>query len=871
LIVQFKNGSVHSSFNLHSPATARLVRGGQSFENLGVVGNLASVKFSAENLPDRAYQVGTASKTWTFSNGSTAITGLKAVPVTGKTDAGLGITATEVVLGDIAANASFTVTLPIAPEHAGLPIKSSYWKLVDGSGAAVKISNSKTGEFWLKLRTNQAPVFSARQAAVLGAKVGSTVQMTLLGEDADGDALTYSVISGGGSVVGNVWSGSFADTGVNNLHELVLGVSDGMETSQKTIKAVVYDGSGLTDFFADIAPSTNPNSLYAAAHFLVGKGIVLGCKALASGQRIFCYGDKVSQAEALKMLLLAAKERGLVTLDAPYAFANSNMTVLDVAGAGLLDYAWSATYAVTALRLGMLSDLGNWDPAAPVTRLQLAHWLNRLLNLSVPIALLESHSLLDTYTLQDVADFANEVDYADARRVAFYGYMGAMGGTFAPATEMTRGDFALVAARLLRTPKVTGLKLSAAGAALTQTPPSPASMTHGQTLSIEGVNGLSISEILMSGTRVLEDWIEPVPNYVQIGVALSDGRSLGAARFVKDLATSPITFDTSELNLRSSQTVTLIVMLISQAPTTADMVRSGVGSILLVPVVVNFPDRDGDGVRDDLDPWPDTALFSIDANANGIPDNVDAAFNLTARSGSDMVTINGTPTLIAQALGAGQFQELAAAVGGTAAGGVSVGGVAYTPGGSLTLDFALGWNLSGNGSDTPIDVTTTFANATQVTSVWKWLPSPLSKWGFYSPNLTGQALTDYQASKGYAALTSIGAGEGFWVNAKQPFTATVTGGYAVTAAQFGAKLVSGWSLVSLGEEPQSPSLFNSTLGYDLTSLWAWDNPLSQWYFYAPTLANSGALANYITGKGYLDFTQQGKALGWGTGFWVNKP
>lgn len=217
------------------------------------------------------------------------------------------------------------------------------------------------------------------------------------------------------------------------------------------------------------------------------------------------------------------------------------------------------------------------------------------------------------------------------------------------------------------------------------------------------------------------------------------------------------------------------------------------------------------------------------------------------------------------ALLAGKFQELTVAFGS----GISFGGVVQQPGGSLALSFATGWNLSGNGSDTPIPVASTFNNTANVATVWKWLPAS-NQWAFYSPSLIGQQLTDYTTAKGYAALDAINAGEGFWVNAKTVFAATVSSGNAVTAAQFGPTLLKGWSLIAIGAAPQTPTAFNTALGYDITTLWAWDNPLSKWYFHAPVLERNGSLQSYIQGKGYLDFTQQGKALGWGTGFWVNK-
>jgi len=60
---------------------------------------------------------------------------------------------------------------------------------------------------------------------------------------------------------------------------------------------------------------------------------------------------------------------------------------------------------------------------------------------------------------------------------------------------------------------------------------------------------------------------------------------------------------------------------------------------------------------------------------------------------------------------------------------------------------------------------------------------------------------------------------------------------------------------------------------NLSTLWAWDNAESKWYFYAPNLDAKGGtvLTDYIASKGYLDFTAANRLLWPGTGFWVNKP
>ena len=80
----------------------------------------------------------------------------------------------------------------------------------------------------------------------------------------------------------------------------------------------------------------------------------------------------------------------------------------------------------------------------------------------------------------------------------------------------------------------------------------------------------------------------------------------------------------------------------------------------------------------------------------------------------------------------------------------------------------------------------------------------------------------------------------------------------------------GWNLVSIGEA-MTPKQFCDAQGGAVTSVWAWDNAQGKWYFYAPSLDASGGLSAYIASMGYLDFTANGKTLGSGVGFWVNKP
>jgi hypothetical protein len=186
----------------------------------------------------------------------------------------------------------------------------------------------------------------------------------------------------------------------------------------------------------------------------------------------------------------------------------------------------------------------------------------------------------------------------------------------------------------------------------------------------------------------------------------------------------------------------------------------------------------------------------------------------------------------------------------------------------LTLNFAGGWNLLGNSATQAIDVTTTFGNAAMVDSVWKWNPAS-ARWAFYSPSMQAQALADYTATLGYEVLTTLSGGEGFWLKAKQAFSASVPASPTVDSGSVSTALQSGWNLVTTASS-QSPMVLNANWG-GVSSLWAWDNASSRWYFYAPSLDIGSALSDYIKANGYLDFSSQGKALGSGAGFWVNRP
>ena len=206
------------------------------------------------------------------------------------------------------------------------------------------------------------------------------------------------------------------------------------------------------------------------------------------------------------------------------------------------------------------------------------------------------------------------------------------------------------------------------------------------------------------------------------------------------------------------------------------------------------------------------------------------------------------------------------------------------------LSIKKGWNLLGNSHGSTINTVAAFGyyggNDTwikgvtdNISTVWKW-DTYNSKWQFFSPRLDPGYLATYAAEHGFDVLTEIYPGEGFWVNAT---SATVIWQDAYTAeyitGNWNMGLPPGWMLgasptaVTPSElaallTPTPPTPEAESL---VKTLWAWDNGMGKWYFYAPSLAANGIdeLRNYQYRKGYLDLESAGKKIEPGEGFWAN--
>ncbi len=187
------------------------------------------------------------------------------------------------------------------------------------------------------------------------------------------------------------------------------------------------------------------------------------------------------------------------------------------------------------------------------------------------------------------------------------------------------------------------------------------------------------------------------------------------------------------------------------------------------------------------------------------------------------------------------------------------------------MNLSPGWNLVGNSSAVGMDVATSFGDASQITTVWKWNRST-DRWAFYAPSMQPSTLTAYAQNKGYDILTRIEPKEGFWVNVPGPVVVAGPAAAGVTLSE--ADLIPGWNLMSSADNLTASQLTtglssNMTVALkSITTTWAWDATLARWRFYAPALDAQGGtvLPDYITQKGYLPIANP---LTPADGYWLN--
>jgi len=173
--------------------------------------------------------------------------------------------------------------------------------------------------------------------------------------------------------------------------------------------------------------------------------------------------------------------------------------------------------------------------------------------------------------------------------------------------------------------------------------------------------------------------------------------------------------------------------------------------------------------------------------------------------------------------------------------------------GAATISTSDGWNLKS--SRIAITVADKFTSADKFASVWKWIPGADAKWAVYLPG--EPTAGEYAAAKGFADLSIVSPGEGFWVNSKGSQSISVTGD-EVTSTDI--SLDSGWNLkgLTIDSSINVGSIFTDAQEY--ASIWKWTG--SKWAVYLPEEATAGT---YAGTKGFEVLS----TIAPGEGFWVN--
>lgn len=195
---------------------------------------------------------------------------------------------------------------------------------------------------------------------------------------------------------------------------------------------------------------------------------------------------------------------------------------------------------------------------------------------------------------------------------------------------------------------------------------------------------------------------------------------------------------------------------------------------------------------------------------------------------------------------------------------------------SVSIPVEAGWNLLGNGGDQPISVNATNFPPAHFATLWQW-DAVAMQWQFYAPAMSAEALSAFLKAKGFASLTTLGQGVGFWANVLSPTSllipvSTLTSANWLASQFAGGIFPAGWNLLCLGQ-PVTPAQFFDTFkisvassppglggGADTlspfgnSSVWAWDSSTSRWRFFSPLMAENGSLAGYLDSKGFADFT-----------------
>lgn len=305
------------------------------------------------------------------------------------------------------------------------------------------------------------------------------------------DPYVYSVDGEGEVDKLGVFRAQFPSVGIKRVSILARNKA---QDHQLDLNFIVRDNTRSPISFSDVL-ATDPN--YGDIHYLALKGILIGRPQLRGQDRIFQPDQYVKQAEALKIILMSAHERKILTLEKSNVVYNN--LVLFKSNGGIEDYSWAATFLDLASKLGIVDNAQEFNPKRLTSRLWMAKVLVNSLNLFDP-----EHLAPMNNGFTDEGNFRTEEDYSLAKTTAFYNLLGELGSAFLPETPMTRREVAVIAAKVLQLPVVNALTESQGKLLVSKTAPGANYLPNLQTPAYRRVGNaiIALDENHASRTKV---------------------------------------------------------------------------------------------------------------------------------------------------------------------------------------------------------------------------------------------------------------------------------------------------------------------------------------------------------------------------------
>lgn len=272
-------------------------------------------------------------------------------------------------------------------------------------------------------------------------KINELIKLKVVAQSVSNQPYTYTIKG-----LGSISSSGKLEVMFNKagLQQVSIIAHSNSNTFRLDLNFIVRDDHKSPILFTDVAPTDQD---FGDIHYLALKGILIGRPTETRSARLFQPEQYVKQAEALKIIMLAAHQRNILKLKP----SHSNYPNLMIANAkgGIEDFSWASTFLDAAINLKIVEAPRMFSPKQLTSRIWLANVLVKTLKLINPKLLLSAE-----LRFVDKGNFNSQHQHDTAATAAFYNLLGQLDSAFLPQTPMTRREVAVIAAKILQLPVV---------------------------------------------------------------------------------------------------------------------------------------------------------------------------------------------------------------------------------------------------------------------------------------------------------------------------------------------------------------------------------------------------------------------------------